>query len=209
MKDRNLVIVGVNGKGGVGKTMVGYNWVIGGKFNGNSRFMIELDSTGNMAERFPKLATFIAPNKNFEIPKGMDVYIDMGGYEDHREDYLLEKANLIIVPFVPSYENVITTVRTLERIKHHKTPFLFVANMVNKTKKTEKLIDSAITEFRKVLGNRDVELFTLPQSEGLRTAVNANVSVQELSIQGGIKGKPYRAIAGKVNELDELIESFR
>jgi len=206
---RSLVTVGINGKGGVGKTMIGYNWAIGGAFRGKKRFIIELDTTGNMAERFPDIATFIAPNKNFEIPKGMDVYIDMGGYEDHREDYLLEKADLIIVPFVPSYENVITTVRTLERIRHHQTPFLFVANMVNKTKKTEKLIDAAIMEFRKVLGNRDVELFVLPQSEALRTAVNESISVQELATRDGIKGKPYKTMATKVDELDELIESFR
>ena len=206
---RDLTIVGVNGKGGVGKTMVGYNWVIGGKFKEIERFMIELDSTGNMAERFPEQATFIAPDRNFEIPEGMDTYIDMGGYEDHREDYLLGKANLIIVPFIPTFESVITTVRTLERIRHHKTPFLFVANMVNKTKKTQELIDEAIMTFRETLGNRDVELFVLPQSEALRTAVNASVSVQELASQKGIKGRAYKPMAEKIEELDELIESFR
>ena len=209
MAKRGLSIVGVNGKGGVGKTMVGYCWMVGGASKGKERFMIELDSTGNMSERFPDMATFIEPNKNFEIPKEMDVYIDMGGYEDHREDYILSKANLIVVPFVPTFEGVITTVRTLERIKHHKTPFLFVANQVNKSKKTEYLIDEAIMTFREALGNRDVELFVLPQSEALRTAINASKSVQELANQSGIRGRAYQPMAKKVDELDELIESFR
>ncbi len=192
-----------NYKGGMGKSLISHQLITGSEF-----FGIEIDTFGNLSDRLPEQVQFIPVDEDFEIPDEMNIVVDMGGYKDHREDYLIEGSTLIVVPFVPTLESVMSTMSMLESIKHHNTPFLFVANMVKKGKKMEALIEDALKNFREILGNREIESIVIPQSDALRTAINENVSVIELANRPGIRGTAYRPIAKKIQELIEIVESY-
>ena len=192
-----------NYKGGMGKSLIAHQLITGSEF-----FGIEIDTFGNLSDRLPEQVQFIPVDEDFEIPDGMNIVLDMGGYKDHREDYLISGSTLVIVPFVPTLESVMSTMSMLESIKHHNTPFLFVANMVKKGKKVEALIEDALKNFQEVLGNREIESITIPQSDALRTAINENVSVIELANRPGIMGTAYRPIAKKIQELINIVESY-
>jgi chromosome partitioning protein len=82
-------------------------------------------------------------------------------------------------------------------------PILMVPNMSQK----ENDINDAKFVFEETLGF-EIEMFPIPMSVALQTAINENCSIIELSQQGGIKGYAYRKSSNMIRDLHAKIREY-
>lgn len=193
----NLTIV--NFKGGVGKSMIAHQLITGFGYSG-----CEIDPYGSLCDRLPqKVKKIELREKTLPLPSEATIF-DFGGFDDIKLDQAVGYSDLVIVPLIPTLETIQGTVDTLVRIAPMGKPILLVPNMSQK----ENDINDAKFVFDETLGF-ETEMFALPMSVALQTAINENRSILELSGQGGIKAYAYRKSAGLIRELHEKILEYR
>lgn len=192
----NITIV--NFKGGVGKSMIAHQLITGFGFRG-----CEIDPYGSLSERLGESVERVdILQKRLPCPEGETIF-DFGGFDDVKLDQAVEYSDLVIVPFIPTLETIQSTVDTLVRIAPMNKPILMVPNMSQK----ENDIQDAKFVFDDTLGFA-VEMFPIPMSVGLQTAINENRSIIELSQQGGIKAYAYRKGAEMFRNLHAKIREY-
>mgnify|MGYP001766011262 CR=1 FL=1 len=192
----NITIV--NFKGGVGKSMIAHQLITGFGYRG-----CEVDPYGSLAERLPEHVRRIDIRER-ELPMpGADTVFDFGGFDDVKLDQAVACSDLIVIPFIPTLETIQGTVDTLVRVAPMNKPILMVPNMSQK----ENDVNDAKFVFEETLGY-EVEMFVLPMSVALQTAINENRSIIDLSQQGGIKAYAYRKSANLIRELNAKIREY-
>jgi len=192
----NITIV--NFKGGVGKSMIAHQLITGFGFRG-----CEIDPYGSLSDRLPEQVDRIdIQEKNLDEPSAATIF-DFGGFDDIKLDQAVSYSDLVIIPFIPTLETIQGTVDTLVRIAPMNKPILLVPNMSQK----ENDISDAKFVFDETLGF-EVEMFPLPMSVALQTAINENCSIIELSQQGGIKGYAYKKSANLIRDLHGKILEY-
>lgn len=193
----NITIV--NFKGGVGKSMIAHQLITGFGFRG-----CEVDPYGSLSDRLPEQVEKIEiQEKQLTQPEEATIF-DFGGFDDVKLDQAVAYSDLIIIPFIPTLETIQGTVDTLVRVAPMNKPILLVPNMSQK----ENDINDAKFVFDETLGF-EVEMFALPMSVALQTAINENCSILELSNQGGIKAYAYRKSANLIRDLHEKIREYK
>jgi len=192
----NITIV--NFKGGVGKSMIAHQLITGFGFEG-----CEIDPYGSLSDRLPDRVNRIDIRQK-DIPKpDRETVFDFGGFDDIKLDQAIQFSDLIIIPFIPTLETIQGTVDTLVRVASMNKPILMVPNMSQK----ENDIKDAKFVFEETLGF-EVEMFMLPISVALQTAINENKSIIELSQQGGIKAYAYKKSSKLIRDLHEKIREY-
>lgn len=193
----NITIV--NFKGGVGKSMIAHQLITGFGFRG-----YEVDPYGSLSDRLPEQVKKIEiQEKQLTQPEQATIF-DFGGFDDVKLDQAVAYSDLVIIPFIPTLETIQGTVDTLVRVAPMNKPILLVPNMSQK----ENDINDAKFVFDETLGF-EVEMFALPMSVALQTAINENCSILELSNQGGIKAYAYRKSANLIRDLHEKIWEYK
>ncbi|KFN40362.1 MAG: hypothetical protein JU82_03570 [Sulfuricurvum sp. MLSB] len=193
----NITIV--NFKGGVGKSMIAHQLITGFGFRG-----CEVDPYGSLADRLPEQVEKIEiQEKQLAQPEQATIF-DFGGFDDVKLDQAVAYSDLVIIPFIPTLETIQGTVDTLVRVAPMNKPILLVPNMSQK----ENDINDAKFVFDETLGF-EVEMFALPMSVALQTAINENCSILDLSNQGGIKAYAYRKSANLIRDLHEKIREYK
>ena len=190
-----------NFKGGVGKSLTAHQLITGFGFKG-----IEVDPYGSLATRLPDDVVHVRLDEDLPDLAGIedDILFDFGGFDDEKLATAAAISNLIIVPFIATLESVQTTVETLHRLKEFEKPILFVANMTNK----EQDAADSLLAFQEVLGY-EVEVYYLPMSVGLQTAINENKSIMELAKQPGLAGFAYKKAAAAMSGLHDVIMKYK
>lgn len=192
----NITIV--NFKGGVGKSMIAHQLISGFGFRG-----CEIDPYGSLSDRVPdKVERINILDKHLPEPLS-DTIFDFGGFDDVKLDQAIGYSDLIIIPFIPTLETIQGTVDTLVRVAPADKPILLIPNMSQK----ENDINDAKFVFDETLGF-EVEMFSIPMSVALQTAINENKSIIELSEQGGIKGYAYKKSATLIRDLHSKIREY-
>ena len=187
-----------NFKGGVGKSLIAHQLITSYGYKG-----IEIDPYGSLQERLPdKVIKVDIKEKN--IPEiTQDCIFDFGGFDDIKLDEAIQKSNLLLIPFIPTLESVQGTVDTLIRVKEYDIPLLMVANMVQKSED----VNDAKFVFEEILGF-EIEIFQIPMSIALQTAINENKSVIELANQKGIKAYAYKKAKNIIESLHLKIQEY-
>jgi chromosome partitioning protein len=163
----------------------------------------EIDPYGSLSDRLPVQVDRIEiQEKHLPKPENETIF-DFGGFDDIKLDQAVEYSDLIVIPFIPTLETIQGTVDTLVRIAPMNKPILLVPNMSQK----ENDIKDAKFVFDETLGF-EVEMFALPMSVALQTAINENRSIIELSQQGGIKGYAYKKSANLMRDLHSKIREY-
>lgn len=192
----NITIV--NFKGGVGKSMIAHQLISGFGFRG-----CEIDPYGSLSDRLPNEVNRIEiQEKYLPVPEEETIF-DFGGFDDIKLDQAIGYSDLIIIPFIPTLETIQGTVDTLIRVAPMNKPILMVPNMSQK----ENDINDAKFVFEETLGF-EVEMFPIPMSVGLQTAINENKSIIELTQQGGIKAYAYKKGANLLRDLHAKIREY-
>ena len=187
-----------NFKGGVGKSLIAHQLITGFGYKG-----VEIDPYGSLNERLPEDVVKInLKDKYLPEIKEKSVF-DFGGFEDSKLSQAVKASSLVIIPFIPTLETIQGTVDTIHKVKDFDTPILFVANM---SQKKEDIKDAEFV-FTEVLGF-DIEVFQIPLSVALQTAINENKSVIDLSKQGGLKGYAYKKASKVITDLHEKIQEY-
>lgn len=198
MKD--LKVGFINYKGGVGKSALAQQIAMG-----NNLPVIELDPYGNLSSRFENVTAFEQGQKVF-LPQEGGYVIDFGGFAHEQEDEIIAHLDVLCVPFTTTAESVQTTYHMIERIKDINTPILFIANRV--TVKDNIAVISAFKLFDELLENGS-NLSHIRESRTIQSAVNNNYNIAEIAKQKGIKGQPYKNMAGQLKELFKVIENTK
>jgi|GEM_PF-717346 len=192
----NITIV--NFKGGVGKSMIAHQLITGFGFYG-----YEIDPYGSLSDRLPESVERVdIQQKSIEKPIKETIF-DFGGFDDIKLDQAIGYSDLILIPFIPTLETIQGTVDTLVRVASANKPILMVPNMSQK----ENDIGDAKFVFEDTLGF-EVEMFPIPMSVALQTAINENRSIGELSKQGGIKAYAYKKGAQLISDLHAKIREY-
>jgi len=186
-----------NFKGGVGKSLLAHQLITCYDYLG-----IEIDPYGSLKERLPDKVTRVDIDEKHlpPTPEDKNFVFDFGGFDDVKLDLAIQRSDLVLVPFIPTLESVQGTVDTLGRIKHHDKAILMVANMVQK----EEDVQDARFVFEEVLGF-EVEIFQIPVSVALQTAINENRAIKELAGQKGIRAYAYKKAHKIIDELHSKI----
>lgn len=188
----------VNFKGGVGKSMIAHQLITGFGFEG-----CEIDPYGSLSDRLPENVSRIdVREKHLNTPLQETIF-DFGGFDDVKLDQAVAYSDLIVIPFIPTLETIQGTMDTLVRVAAMNKPILMVPNMSQK----ENDINDAKFVFEETLGF-EVEMFPIPMSVALQTAINENKSIIELSKQGGIKAYAYKKGANLMHRLYEKIREY-
>jgi chromosome partitioning protein len=188
----------VNFKGGVGKSMIAHQLISGFGFYG-----CEVDPYGSLSDRLPERVERIdIQQKHLEKPKNETIF-DFGGFDDIKLDQAISYSDLIIIPFIPTLETIQGTVDTLVRVASANKPILMIPNMSQK----ENDINDAKFVFEETLGV-EIEMFPIPMSVALQTAINENRSITELSQQGGIKAYAYKKSSKLMVDLHDKIREY-
>ncbi|MDP2850674.1 MAG: ParA family protein [Sulfuricurvum sp.] len=188
----------VNFKGGVGKSMIAHQLISGFGFYG-----CEVDPYGSLSDRLPERVERIdIQQKHLEKPKNETIF-DFGGFDDIKLDQAISYSDLIIIPFIPTLETIQGTVDTLVRVASANKPILMIPNMSQK----ENDINDAKFVFEETLGF-EIEMFPIPMSVALQTAINENRSITELSQQGGIKAYAYKKSSKLMVDLHDKIREY-
>jgi chromosome partitioning protein len=140
--------------------------------------------------------------KHLEKPKNETIF-DFGGFDDIKLDQAISYSDLIIIPFIPTLETIQGTVDTLVRVASANKPILMIPNMSQK----ENDINDAKFVFEETLGV-EIEMFPIPMSVALQTAINENRSITELSQQGGIKAYAYKKSSKLMVDLHDKIREY-
>jgi chromosome partitioning protein len=192
----NITIV--NFKGGVGKSMIAHQLISGFGFNG-----YEIDPYGSLSDRLPERVVRVdIHQKSIEEPQQETIF-DFGGFDDIKLDQAITYSDLIVIPFIPTLETIQGTVDTLVRVASANKPILMVPNMSQK----ENDINDAKFVFEETLGF-EIEMFPIPMSVALQTAINENCAVGELSKQGGIKAYAYKKSSKIIDDLHNKIREY-
>ncbi|WP_199201773.1 ParA family protein [Nitratiruptor sp. YY09-18] len=186
-----------NFKGGVGKSLIAHQLITSFGYKG-----VEIDPYGSLAQRLPQHVEKIDIDAKV-VPEVDNAIFDFGGFDDIKLDLAIQRSNLVIIPFIPTLESVQGTVDTLNKVKLFDKPILMVANMVQKPADVE----DARFVFTDVLQS-DVEIFSIPLSIALQTAINENRSIIELANQGGIRAYAYKKASKIIDELNSLIHLY-
>ena len=187
-----------NFKGGVGKSLLAHQLITCYGYHG-----VEIDPYGSLKERLPNQVIRIDIDEK-TLPNTLkNCIFDFGGFDDIKLDQAIQRSDLVLIPFIPTLESVQGTVDTLERIKHHEAPILMVANMVQK----EEDVQDARFVFEEVLGF-EVELYSIPLSVALQTAINENKSIIELANQKGIRAYAYKKAQKIIENLHKTIKNY-
>ncbi|BCD61144.1 MULTISPECIES: ParA family protein [unclassified Nitratiruptor] len=193
---KNITIA--NFKGGVGKSLIAHQLITCFDYKG-----VEIDPYGSLYERLPEKVIKVDV-KEKKLPKTPErSAFDFGGFDDIKLDQAIERSNLVIIPFIPTLESVQGTLDTLNRVKEHSKPILMVANMVQKPED----VNDAKFVFEEVLGF-DVEVFQMPISVALQTAINENKGITELAKQGGIRAFAYKKAKKVIEDLYKVINNY-
>lgn len=192
----NITIV--NFKGGVGKSMIAHQLITGFGFRG-----CEVDPYGSLSDRLPDRVRRIEIQEKYLSEPSEETIFDFGGFDDIKLDQAISYSDLIIIPFIPTLETIQGTVDTLVRVASANKPILMVPNMSQK----ENDINDAKFVYEETLGF-EVELFPIPMSVALQTAINENRSIIDLSQQGGIKGYAYKKSANIIRDLHAKIREY-
>jgi len=192
----NITIV--NFKGGVGKSMIAHQLISGFGFYG-----CEIDPYGSLSERLPQRVARIDIQQKSIQPPEKETIFDFGGFDDIKLDQAISYSDLIIIPFIPTLETIQGTVDTLVRVASAKKPILMIPNMSQK----ENDINDAKFVFEETLGF-EIEMFPIPMSVALQTAINENRSIIDLSQQGGIKAYAYKKSSNLIRDLHAKIREY-
>jgi len=187
-----------NFKGGVGKSLIAHQLITCFDYNG-----VEIDPYGSLYERLPNKVIKIDVAAKI-LPDTLEQTVfDFGGFDDIKLDQAIEHSDLIVIPFIPTLESAQGTLDTLNRVKVHDKPILMVANMVQKPED----VNDAKFVFEEVLGF-EVEIYQMPISVALQTAINENKAITELAQQGGIKAFAYKKAKKLIEDLHAIINSY-
>lgn len=201
-----MKITVANYKGGVGKSMISYQLI-----SGFGYFGVELDPAGSMAERIPNKIHKVLPKEKIPNLSLMeeDIIIDCAGVFSEEQNKKIADAakytDLFIVPYIPTLENVQSTVDTLNFLKQFDIPILMAVNQYQK----ESDVEDSLFVFREVLQQTDLDYFKIPLSVALQTSINLNKSIVELSQQRGIASYSYKKIRSIFEELHQKIQSYK
>jgi cellulose biosynthesis protein BcsQ len=183
-----------NFKGGVGKTSIALNIALSLDMG-----IITNDVYSPIENILPE-KQFIKLEKDMsipEIPEGMNIVFDLGGYIDTRAIEALRQSDKVLIPVTNDFINLQVTINAIDEIWEFNENLIIIAN---RTVKDDFLdISQAIKQFY------DFPVSELKQSRVFSNLFQEKKSIRDIVKQGGLKAYSYRIIN---EQFDELLKTI-
>ena len=193
-----MQIIIYNQKGGVGKSMLATQ--IAFYFDAS---IIELDPYGVLTKTLDDRVVKIELDEEIPVISSGDVIYDFGGFDDIRLNQLLNRADLVIIPFNPTINALGTTLESYKRVQELNLPILFVVNSFIK----DSDVDDAVN-FLSENTQDEIDYFAIPHTRALQTSENEGVSIIDIANSSGLKKHTYRKISKTMKNLMKKIEEY-
>jgi len=132
-----------------------------------------------------------------EIPEGMNIVFDLGGYIDTRAIEALRQSDKVLIPVTNDFINLQVTINAIDEIWEFNENLIIIAN---RTVKDDFLdISQAIKQFY------DFPVLELKQSRVFSNLFQEKKSIRDIVKQGGLKAYSYRIIN---EQFDELLKTI-
>jgi cellulose biosynthesis protein BcsQ len=183
-----------NFKGGVGKTSIALN------------IALSLDM-GIITNDIYSPIEKILPEKQFvklekddsipEIPEGMNIIFDLGGYVDQRAIEAIRQSDKVLIPVSNDLINLQVTINAIDEIREFNDNLIVIANRTVKDDFSD--ISQGIKQFY------DYPVLELKQSRVFSNLFQEKKSIRSIVKQGGLKAYSYRIIN---EQFDELLKAI-
>ena len=183
-----------NFKGGVGKTSIALNIVLSLDMG-----IITNDVYSPIENILPE-KQFIKLEKDMsipEIPEGMNIVFDLGGYIDTRAIEALRQSDKVLIPVTNDFINLQVTINAIDEIWEFNENLIIIANRTVKDDFSD--ISQAIKQFY------DFPVLELKQSRVFSNLFQEKKSIRDIVKQGGLKAYSYRIIN---EQFDELLKTI-
>jgi cellulose biosynthesis protein BcsQ len=183
-----------NFKGGVGKTSIALNIVLSLDMG-----IITNDVYSPIENILPE-KQFIKLEKDMsipEIPEGMNIIFDLGGYIDTRAIEALRQSDKVLIPVTNDLINLQVTINAINEIREFNENLIIIANRTVKDDFSD--ISQAIKQFY------DFPVLELKQSRVFSNLFQEKKSIRDIVKQGGLKAYSYRIIN---EQFDELLKAI-
>lgn len=196
---KKLAVAVVNRKGGTGKSVVARELAYTLDKIYTTR-LVDADPHGSQADCFLNgdVMHIAADHKIPFFEDSWGVY-DFAGEEDKRLQKVIDKMDLVVIPYTPSFAAMERTLKTYEFVNKRNEQIMFVCNMY----KSEKDVEGSQTDIEEAL-EKPILSLKLRDSRGIRTAENEGVSCFELYQKGGINKRIYKPI---IDDLVDIVET--
>jgi cellulose biosynthesis protein BcsQ len=183
-----------NFKGGVGKTSIALN------------IALSLDM-GIITNDVYSPIENILPEKQFiklekddsipEIPEGMNIIFDLGGYIDTRAIEALKQSDIVLIPVINDLINLQVTIDFIYEIQEFNQNLLIIANRTTK--------DDFLNISRSIGKFYPYPVLELKNSRVFSNLFQEKKSIRDIVKQGGLKAYAYRAINEQFDKLLKVI----
>ena len=183
-----------NFKGGVGKTSIALNIALSLDMG-----IITNDVYSPIENILPE-KQFIKLEKDMsipEIPEGMNIVFDLGGYIDTRAIEALRQSDKVLIPVTNDLINLQVTINAINEIREFNENLIIIANRTVKDDFSD--ISQAIKQFY------DFPVLELKQSRVFSNLFQEKKSIRDIVKQGGLKAYSYRIIN---EQFDELLKTI-
>jgi len=214
--NNGFLVTMLNWKGGVGKSNLAYHLIRNFDF-----FGMDFDTTGNLSDRlgddYVQYVDVTLDPSDLDLT-GFNVIADFGGNRDPREMEMARQSDVIIIPYTPTVESVMSTQMMLEQIKDVNVPIIFVATRVTAKVDEEALLDT-LDQLIDVIGNKEIKHYVIRERENYQMVWSGATPIMELKskefdkngrkINDKMRERPFKAIKEELKGLNDLIMMYK
>ena len=189
-----MILTVYNFKGGVGKTSIALNIALSLDMG-----IITNDVYSPIENILPE-KQFIKLEKDMsipEIPEGMNIVFDLGGYIDTRAIEALRQSDKVLIPVTNDFINLQVTINAIDEIWEFNENLIIIANRTVKDDFSD--ISQGIKQFY------DFPVLELKQSKVFSNLFQEKKSIRDIVRQGGLRAYSYRAINEQFDQLLNVI----
>lgn len=186
----------LNRKGGTGKSSISREVAILLDVLNKNTILVDVDPNGVQSEVYSGNVISLGPEDRLPFDDSNTYIYDFPGEDDNRVS-MVEKCDLVLIPYNPDFDSLNRTLATYSFVEKRNKQIILICNTYKNEKKD---FEGSIEALEGALDNILV-VKKLRDSRGMRTAANNGKSILELYLEGGINKLAYKPLLEELTSI--------